>query len=486
MRLGPLIRTSSALRIGSIVLAVATAIAVGASGLVYPSPYSPLFAGLAVAAAAVLVAWFRKPVWALYAALFVVLLPVGLIPEGIHSILNRSITVTALGVWLFDVITQRRRVVLTSTAWLMLGFVTWGMATLLWAANLSVGMIILQTYALRLILFLLLVPNQIRTKQDLEGLMNTLALSGWVLVLVSAGTVLIGGYTPGTRLQVLDVNANGLGMLAVLTMPGVLWQATQPSRRHRALKTLMASIFLLLAVGLVAMSGSRGSSISLLVTLVAFWLWKSTRRWGKLGFLILGLAAVSAPFVFSTTMERFAVTRGDTLLGGREAIWQATWLVIRDHPFSGVGLGNARYGVMSYLGTLRSVWELESAAIHNPVLAVWAETGIPGLLLYLGVLGSAACLFVRQYHRHRKAGVHCLMPYFALVSCTFLGYMASWIKGGGMESGFSYFLMLALLVIPSRMENVEELENSTAIDVQDTRRDIPGTAALRPRLGLPQ
>jgi O-antigen ligase len=92
---------------------------------------------------------------------------------------------------------------------------------------------------------------------------------------------------------------------------------------------------------------------------------------------------------------------------------------------------------------------LETVSIHNPVLAIWAETGILGVSIYLGVLGSAVWSFVRHYLIIRKLGSHSLLPYFPLVASIFLGYMASWIKGGGMESEFTYFLMLALLLIPS-------------------------------------
>jgi hypothetical protein len=34
----------------------------------------------------------------------------------------------------------------------------------------------------------------------------------------------------------------------------------------------------------------------------------------------------------------------------------------------------------------------------------------------------------------------------------FIGYMASWIKGGGVESTHTYFLILGLLLIPSRLQ----------------------------------
>jgi O-antigen ligase len=442
-----------------IVLAVVVSLVAGMSGLIYPSPYAPLIVGGAIAATVAGIAWFLKPAGALYAALFLVLLPTGLIPPGIHSILNRAITMLALATWLFNVLTRHRRVQWTSTAIFMLGFLAWSVVTLFWAERLSRGTTIVQTYALRLVLFLFLIPNEIRTREKLDGLMDTLAVNGWVLVVVSAGTVLLEGYTPGTRLQVLGMNINEMGILALVTMMGVLWQAMQPSPRNRRLKVLASWIFLLGAIALVAASGSRGSAISLLVTLLAFCLWRPTRPWGVLGLLILAVGLILVPFVFSTTLERFVIVRGDTLLGGREALWQASARLILDHPWGGVGIGNGPYAVMPYVRLLRSVMGLETAAVHSPVLTIWAETGLVGILLYLGVLGSALWSFAQQYLRHRRSGARILAPYFALVASAFLGYMATWIKGGGIESDFSYFLMLGLLLIPSCLQIGESVDH---------------------------
>jgi putative inorganic carbon (HCO3(-)) transporter len=464
-----MLRTSNTWRIGLIVLAIMASLVAGSSGLVYASPFYPLVVGGAVAAVAIGMAWLRKPVWALYAAMFVVLLPEEFIPARINSILNRSMLLIALGVWLFNVITRRCRIVWTSTALLMLGFLIWGMVTLSWAPNLRVGMESLAKYTLRLILYLLLVANEINTKETLDGLMRILALNAWVLVLAGVGTVLSEGYEPGTRLQVLGMNENLFGISILVTLSGVLWQAMQASEQQKALRMSQSFVFILLALGLVALSGSRGSAISLLTTLLVFWLWKPTRPWGKRGLLILALAAVSAPFIFSTTLERFAGRQVGTPLGGREALWQAAWLLIRDHLWRGVGIGNASYVMMPYL---IGIWGDERASIHNPVLQVWAETGIPGLLLYLGVLGSAVWLFVRQCRQRRGTGVRSLASYFALVSSVFVGFMPSWIKGGGMETQFTYFLLLALLLIPSRLD-IEGLERNMESDVQDTGRGKP-------------
>jgi len=345
----------------------------------------------------------------------------------------------------------------------MAGFLMWGVITLFWAPSLLLGRRELVPYAMGLVLLLLIV-NEIDSLQTLDGLMSTLALNGWVLVLAGIGTILSQGYEAGTRLGVLGMNKNEFGVLLIVTMSGVLWHALRSSKRQRALRMSLSVIFILLALILVALSGSRGGAISLLATLVVFWFWKPTRSWGKLGLLILALAAVSAPFIFSTTLDRFAedATGG---LGGRLVIWQATRLLILDHPWRGVGIGHASHAVMSHVGMLMSLEGRERIAIHNPVLAIWAETGTPGLLLYLGVLGSAVWLFVRQYSLNRT-GVRSLTSYFALMSCLFAGYMLSWIKGGGMALAPSYYLLLALLLIPSRLD-IEGLEHIAERDVQD-------------------
>jgi O-antigen ligase len=459
-------------REGWILLAVLAALASGLVGLVYPTPYSPLLVGALIAGAAITAVLFWKPVWASYAAVFVVLLPIGLIPPEIHSLLNRTAAMVALGTWVFDVIVRRQRVTWTISSLLMLAFLGWSGLTLAWTGSVGESLTILQAYALRFILFLLLLPNLIRTEARLDGLMNTLALNGWILAIVSVVTVLTAGYSPGSRLQVLLVNANSLGILVLLTMQGVLWQVIKPGATPSRLKRLLTLVFVGLAVALTSATGSRGSAASLVVVLLALGTWKPSRRWGRVGLLIIALGLVLVPFVFSTTFERFAIESGDTFLGGREALWQAASTLILEHPLRGVGIGNAPRAVTPYVLPLRSVGEHESVHVHNPILTIWIETGLPGLLLYLGVLGGALWLFLRAYLGARKQDVNHLAPYFALVSATFLGYMISWIKGGGTESDFSYFLMLALLIIPSCVGQVAK--EDTAANALATTWDRSG------------
>ncbi len=455
-------------------MAATAALAAGLTGLVNPSSYAPLLVGGIILFTVALVFWLRKPVWALYGALFVVFLPTGLIPQNIHSALNRSMTMIALIAWLFDVTIRRRPIVWTNTASLMVGFLSWSCITLFWAQDLRVGLDTLQVYILRFLLFLLVTVNLICSKRDLHGLMSVLVLIGLVLVTAAAWTVLVKGYTPDTRLKVFDMNENEIGIIALISLTGVLWHATQSSGANSAPRVLMGIASLAAVISLVALSGSRGSAISLVIVLFCFCLSKHTRKWGILGLSILILAAISAPLLFTTTLDRFAVTRDDTALGGREDLWEAAWQLISEHPLGGVGIGNAPTALVPLARLTRSVWGLSQVPVHNPVLTIWSETGMPGIVLYLGVLASAVGSFVHQLRRAIQAST---LPtvYFALVISLFLGFMASWIKGGGMESDFTYFLMLALLLIPSQLDVSSASEQLLSlVEHNDSAKSGPG------------
>lgn len=433
-----------------VMLVIILAIILGASFLVISSPFAPLVILAGVIGIYLLFMCMRKPVWAIYFTIFVLLLPSGLIPAVITSLFNRVATVLAFIVWIFFFIGKRPRLVLTLSTGFMFCFLIWSAISLSWASNQAEGIVAIQTYALRLIFFLLLLSNEIRTKPNLERLMNVIALSGVLLEVISVAYIILQGYVPGSRLQVLQVNENELGIDLLIALPGVLWWASRPSKRFTHLKKYLAALFLLVAIALTGLSGSRGSAISLGITILAFMIWKSTRRWGILSLATIGVALIVLPFVFSTTLERFLGSPSDPLLGGREYIWPAAWQLIKEHFLIGVGIGNSSIRVIPYMINNGAPWvSLVSEPLHNPLMVIWADTGIVGLIFYLGVLVSASALFLIDYFWSRKKGLSDLLPYYELVFAMFAGYMVSWIKGGGIESGFTYFLVLSLLIAPT-------------------------------------
>lgn len=164
------------------------------------------------------------------------------------------------------------------------------------------------------------------------------------------------------------------------------------------------------------------------------------------------LGALWVPSTLDVLTARFALADGSTPLGGREALWQAAVLLIRDHFPFGVGLGNGPRAMLAYLNAAHLISYQGGAPIHNPVLTILAETGLVGLALYLGVLINAVWVFLARWQQTRRAPGAVPSIYFPIIAAIGLGYFASWFKGGGMESDFSYFLLLLLLLLPMRLE----------------------------------
>lgn len=461
------LRLSSFTQIRIIVIAAAifACLVIGISGFFISSPYAPILVGAAYAAIAASFFFLRKPVWAVYVALFIIFLPLGLIPNTLQSNINRVLSVGAFVLWAIDAIANHRRVVWNSTNWAMLAFLVWSMLSFIWSLDRSASIQTIQVYILRFIFFLIAIPNLIRDKKDLHNLLTALAVIGWFLIVISLFfTLFTGGYTPGTRLKILDSNQNTTGLVLLLAMPGVLWKSTQQSEQEKnGIRSYAGMAFILISIILTFMSGSRGSTISLGIALLIFYFFRPTRYWAKVSLIVILLALVVAPFAFTTIIQRFQVTQGDTALGGREAIWQAGLLLIRDHLWFGVGLGESPYAVLPYIRYFQSLFLANPyhsdpfSPLHNPVLVILSETGIPGLLLYLSVVVTAVVSFLRRFYQAFKQKNQAMLPYFALVLAVFVGYMASWIKGGGMESDYSYFLVLALLVIPGSV-NIQPSE----------------------------
>jgi O-antigen ligase len=453
-----------------------------ASALVYPSNYAPVIVLGAVLGLIVVIAWMIKPVLALYAALFVVLLPTGVMPALTQSTINRSMTVVAFAMWLLGgLLIRRQKIYWNGAAFVILAFIAWSFITMYWAPIEKEARDYMQVYTLRFILFLFMIPNQVRTKKDLDGLMLTLALNGWALMGFSIYSLIQEGYTPGSRFQILAVNENDAGVLSLVTFLGILWTATQTSRRHKTLKMGVALIFFLMMLALVTASGSRGSFITLILVFVAFWFWKPFRFWTKLGVVLMILALVFTPSIFVTIIERFSGETADSIspLGGREVLWQAAWRMISDHPFRGVGIGNAPFSILPYLDTFHNaVGKTDGVSVHSPIFVIWGETGLPGIILYLGIWVTGLIIFIRQFFRFRAIDPnHPFMPYFALVSSVMLGYMASWFKGGGMEMAFSYFYMIALMVLPAGMD-IETV--SAREEPEDNRKTMFGWKSAKP------
>jgi O-antigen ligase/Tfp pilus assembly protein PilF len=132
------------------------------------------------------------------------------------------------------------------------------------------------------------------------------------------------------------------------------------------------------------------------------------------------LAAAMALFIparsgFSRNLKEKAISvasvseEGTSVGTGRWRFvaWQLAATIMAKHPLLGVGPGNWRIVAPGY-GFFPLLFQGKPVAapdhVHNLYLQVGAETGVPGLLLYLGIWASAGVMAFRAFQRSVHPG----------------------------------------------------------------------------------
>lgn len=412
-------------------------------------PLAPLLLiGMAVAGTLGLL-MLQRPLATTLIAWFLILLPPGdlRINESAYALAANGAVAAALGVGMARAVSRPGPIRWNATCLLVLLYILWGAVTMLWAPDLIEARRKLVSWTIGFILLLTII-NQLRSLDALDRFMKMLSLMGWLLVACAIYTIFFGEYDFGERLKVFEINENVFGLMLITTLPGVLWPVLRSSGPQRSVVMVLSIAFLLCVLLGTALSGSRGSSLAVLLLLLAFLFGKSTRTWGIVGLALLLCIAVAAPFLFETISHRFADEQGGEF-GGRELLWKASLQLFRDYPATGVGIGNGPFALHPYLAALTTATNHRlDLPSHQPFLEVAIETGLFGFLIYVAILASAFMSFVR--FRAAWAGSRELPnAYYAIVSGICVAYAMAWIKSGGLENHASLFVVLVLLLAPS-------------------------------------
>jgi len=124
--------------------------------------------------------------------------------------------------------------------------------------------------------------------------------------------------------------------------------------------------------------------------------------WGRRGAMIAVVAAaavaVGALAVPNVRHELFGNGRGlNTSTGGRGKLVRNGIKIAVHHPAGGVGIGDFKHAYAQV--THLKGREPKAAASHTTPVTVAAETGVPGLLLYVWLLASGLLLAFRRFAR---------------------------------------------------------------------------------------
>jgi len=178
-------------------------------------------------------------------------------------------------------------------------------------------------------------------------------------------------------------------------------------------------IFLLIALIIMGiallLTFTRGSLLAIVVTIpvLIFFYYRSAvgelnkKHYRRFAFYFLILVIVAAALVYiphplnqkgstlGNLRERVtieSITSGSSTLR-RVAIWKFTWMMIEERPLLGSGVGTYGYQSLPHQaeffaqGNNRDIYPHGFAVqAHNEYLQMWAEMGIIGLLLFLGII----------------------------------------------------------------------------------------------------
>lgn len=154
------------------------------------------------------------------------------------------------------------------------------------------------------------------------------------------------------------------------------------------------------AVTMLLVTQNRAAAVAAAAALATLWL--SAQR--KALALVTALLAVAIVITIATPHDywnRFSAIWSPEAshvsakldqgtVQQRLELWQSSYDMVRDHPWLGVGPGNFPNVVFFYNPALSNL------PAHNSIAAIAAETGIPALIFFLGLIVSILTILVRK------------------------------------------------------------------------------------------
>jgi O-antigen ligase len=303
---------------------------------------------------------------------------------------------------------RRVQLLRSSTTTCLLGLLFWAALSVPEALNQGLAFQYLTDYVLKTTVMYCVIAGSVRSLRDVERLVLVYFVSTVIYTAVVLSRFQLG--PEAWRLgKLYDYDANDLATLIAIAMPlGLYFVLAQSRPLRRALAIVGLTV---LAVGEIH-SGSRGGFLALLAV-AAFVLLRFTTVPTR--SRVAGLVVILA-VVFGTASERYwrqmqtivnpNQDYNTTAETGRLKIWERGLSYMTSHPLLGVGAGNFEVaeGTISPLARQREHGiGVRWGAAHNSFIQVGAELGVPGLLLFAGVIASAAASLRRVARRGLRA-----------------------------------------------------------------------------------
>lgn len=234
---------------------------------------------------------------------------------------------------------------------------------------------------------------------------------------------------------------------------------SEPRRWLRIAMQVMGVGCGITVVGTHSRSGVLGLGVAAL--LLTFY---SKRKF--LGFAVLAIAGVLlVAFAPKAAIERYEtintkVTETDESVIGRLQAWQTAFAMTKAHPVLGVGPLNFETQFPHYSA-------FRPRAPHNAYIALMAESGIPAMLLFLGILLSAIgqMWWLRRQLR-RDESTSSMAIYCLAIQVTLMVYMVPNLFINRQNQDLMYHLVgisAGLAVVAAKAVRAQRAERRTSL-----------------------
>jgi O-antigen ligase len=332
-------------------------------------------------------------------------------------------------------------------AWFGL-YLLWGMVSYALSPYRSVVGETLLDYG-KLWLIALVAVNALRTRGQLRFF--AIFFLFWFATHPARGALFnnfIYGYTEGGRTVWNGMYKNPNDLAALTLLPLAIAAGLLDDRNKWIRRGAFASVIVLPT--LMVMTESRGGFIALAMFGVLTLTGQRKRLRGALIFVLLGtvivLASPSGAWERIATIGDARSDAADSSARQRRTIWRVAGEIIDDHRLAGIGLGaypeaNAAYAAadpeLALAGGPRDT--------HSTYLNVLAETGYPGLLIFLGSIAAVLVPAERARRRYKQAdpGRADDLWYF---ECALIAYLTAGVFGSYSHLPYLW-LQLALITV---------------------------------------
>lgn len=209
--------------------------------------------------------------------------------------------------------------------------------------------------------------------------------------------------------------------------------------------------YLLLTCLCLVYTYSRGFWAAIALELLCFVVFFYHRGWKYLLGLAVAAAITAGPAVQQRLLTLTSVH--DTSAELHQAYLEIAWQIIRDHPW-GIGWYNYQFVFPDYDYIFKDP-SVPMYHCHNFLLNITAETGIQGLLIFLGCWGTVVYL-AWQLHKQASRGWECAVGrgYLLMSVGIFVGGLADHVLFN-VRLGLLFWLLTIMVVVVRKYASLE-------------------------------